>query len=456
MKKFVWLIAVYAAAQQPKIDLGIITGGERPTIAVPDFRGAGDAQAQMPLFNETLWRDLEDSGYLKMVSKSMYPSAIPQQPSDFVQPPAPAAAPARGRNQPAPPATGGGRWLSDWSGPPVNTKYLAFGYTAVTNGVLVLRGFLYDVTNPAGPQVLAQQYFGSVDATGARKVAHDFAADILKALGGQSLSGSHIYFTSDRTGHQEIWAMDYDGGNQRQLTNYKSITNGPTVSPDGQKIAFTSWRNINPGIFVFSVDPVRSLGFYNQSASVNSTPSFTPDGKQIVYASSAPTNKCCRIFIANLDGTGFRPLTSLNKIEVEPKVNPKGADILFVSGRSGPQQIYKMNMDGADVERITDGTGEASNPSWHPNGKTMAFSWTRGYSAGAWNVFIMDIASRRYDQLTHGEGKNENPSWSPSGTHLVFASTRGGKSQIYSMPANGGPARQLTTSGSNTKPVWGQ
>jgi TolB protein len=455
MKKFVWILAAYAAAQQPNISV-ILTGGERPTIAVPDFRGAGDAQRFMPAFNQTLWSDLEGSGFLKLVSKSMYPPAVPQQPSDFTQPTAPAAAPPRGKNQPAPPQTGGGRWLSDWSGPPVNTKYLAFGYTAAANGVLVLRGFLYDVTNPSGPQVLAQNYNASLDEGGARKVAHEFAADILKALGGQSIYGSHIYFTSDRSGSQEIWMMDPDGKNQRQITSFKFLSMGPSASPDGQKVAFTSYRNTNPGIFVFSVDPVRDLRFYNQRASVNTTPSFTPDGKQIVYASSAPNDKCCRIFIANVDGTGFRPLTSANKIEVEPKVNPKGGDILFVSGRSGPQQIYKMNMDGADVERITDGTGEASNPSWHPNGKAMAFAWTRGYAAGAWNVFVMDIASRSYIQLTHGEGKNENPSWSPSGTHLAFASTRTGKSQIYVMTADRSSIQPLTSQGSNTKPFWGK
>jgi TolB protein len=102
-----------------------------------------------------------------------------------------------------------------------------------------------------------------------------------------------------------------------------------------------------PAIFIFSVDPVRDLRYYNQGASVNQAGSFTPDGKQIVYASSAGTGRCCRIFAANLDGTGFRPISSSSTIEVEPKVNPKtGADVVFSSGRSGPQQVYRMSMDG--------------------------------------------------------------------------------------------------------------
>jgi TolB protein len=446
--------AVYLFAQT--VVLPPIEGGGRPVIAVPDLRGAGEAQAFMPAFNQTLWQDLNGAAVFKMVPKTMYPTTIPQQPSDFTQPAAPAA-PARGRgNQPAAPPSGGGRWLTDWSSPPVSANYLAFGYTAVQNGVLVLRGWLYDLRNTASPQVIGKNYLASVDEAGARKVAHEFAADILALFGQQSLAGTKIYFVSDRTGHKEIWAMDFDGKNQRQITRYNSISFGPAVSPDGTKIAFTSYARGNPGIFVFSVDPVRDLRFYNQGASVNSTPSFTPDGKQIVYSSSS--GRCCRLFIADLNGNGFRPISSLSSIDTEPKVNPKtGRDLVFASGRSGPEQLYRMNMDGADLERLTDGTGEAANPSWHPDGQVIAFAWTRGFAAGAWNIFLMDVASHKVmSQLTHGEGRNENPSWAPDGKHIVFASTRNGRSQIYSMLADGSQVQQLTTQGRNERPAWGK
>jgi TolB protein len=207
---------------------------------------------------------------------------------------------------------------------------------------------------------------------------------------------------------------------------------------------------------VFSVDPVRDLHFYNQGASVNETPSFTPDGKQVVYASSAG-GRCCRIFTANVDGTGFKPITSSTYIDVEPKVNPKtGSQIVFVSGRSGPQQIYIMNSDGGDIERLSEGTGEASNPAWHPGGQIIAFSWTRGFAAGKFNVFTMDVVSRRYVQLTHDEGRNENPSWAPDGVHLAFMSNRSGSAQIWTMLGDGSQPLLLTRQGINLSPVWGK
>jgi TolB protein len=451
------------AAQQNPVDIGVVRkSGELPSIAIPDFRGDGQAQGLMPVLNQTLWGDISGSAYFQMRSKSMYPKFIPQQPGDFTQPtpPAPPQRSRRGRRNPAEferPATGGGHWLTDWSGPPAQSDYLAFGYTAVQNGVLVLYGWLYDLHNPANPQVIAKRYPASVDENGARKVAHDFANDILALMGGQTLAGTHIYFVSSRTGHQEIWVMDYDGRNQRQITRYGSISIQPAVSPDGSRIAFTSWHGGNPGIVVFSVDPVRDLRFYNQHASVNSSPSFTPDGKQIIYSSSAPGDHCCRIFLANLDGSGFRPVTSSGSIDTEPKVNPKtGNEMAFISGRSGPPQMYRSNIDGTDIVRLTDGTGEVAGPSWNPNGQFLAFSWTRGFAAGAWNIFVMDVGSHNYTQLTHGEGRNENPSWGPDGKHIVFGSTRHGRSQIYSMLANGTQVQQLTTQGANDRPVWGK
>jgi TolB protein len=84
----------------------------------------------------------------------------------------------------------------------------------------------------------------------------------------------------------------------------------------------------------------------------------------------------------------------------------------------------------------------------------MAFAWTRGYSPGNWNIFIMDVATREYVQLTQGAGRNENPSWAPDGRHIVFSSNRGGSMQIWSMLADGTQLRQLTSAGVNEKPVW--
>src|SRR4051812_36013764 len=121
--------AVLLIAQQPTYNIGEVSKEGRPAIAIPDLRGAGEAQAFMAVFNQTLWSDVSGAGIFKMIPKTMYPTTVPQQPADFTQP-APAAEAPRGRKgaQMVQPQSGGGRWMTDWSGPPVSSNYLAFGY----------------------------------------------------------------------------------------------------------------------------------------------------------------------------------------------------------------------------------------------------------------------------------------------------------------------------------------
>jgi len=468
MKRIVWITGAAAvtlailAAQQTDFNAIISKRAGVPALAVPDFRGDGQSQSFMAVFNQTLWKDLETSGNFDMVPKSQYPLNVPQQLSDFRSAP-PAQNPSGRRSQAPPtPANGGGSFLTDWSAPPAHANYVAIGYAAVQNSLFVLRGWLVDLSipDPANAAALTKTYPEPLDEGGARKAAHEFACDILQKFGSTCLFGTHIYFVR-RSGSlkapvAEIWQMDPDGKNQKQITHFNALSDFPAISPDGSKLAFTSWVHGNPAIFVFSVDPVRDLRFYNQrGASVMGEPSFTPDGKQVVFQSSV--GGCCGIYIANVDGSGVHAVTASRAIDSEPKVNPKtGAEIAFSSGRSGPEQIYRMNIDGTDIERLSDGTGEASNPSWHPDGQFLAYAWTRGYMAGAFNIFIMNVATREYKQLTHGEGKNENPSWAPDGKHIVFMSDRTGRSQIWSMLADGTQQQQLTSEGSNLRPVWGK
>ena len=134
--------------------------------------------------------------------------------------------------------------------------------------------------------------------------------------------------------------------------------------------------------------------------------------------------------------------------DVSPAWNPKtGAQIAFVSGRTGLPQIYVMDSDGSNVQRVTD-TGYAVSPSWSPNGQFLLFSWIRRYGPGApggEDIYIMDVASHQWVQLTHDGGRNDFPSWAPDGRHIVFQSNRSGSEQIWTMLADGSQQRQLTT-----------
>jgi TolB protein len=447
---------------QENVDFrGTLIGKDRPVVAVPDFRATGDAQKYMDTFNTTLWEDLDSSGVLKLAGKGFYPLEIPQQPNDF---------------QPKP--AGIGASLKDWSGPPVGANNLVFGYAGVTGGQIQLLGWLYNLSQatPATAQVFQSRYVGDLSEAGARKIAHDFAADILKQFGVKSLAGSRIVFVSDRTGskkladgtllsNKEIWSMDYDGSNQRQLTRYGSTTKDPAVSPDGKMLAYITLPvSIRDGhsfagtwqIKLQSLESGRQQVYANYKSSVLETPEFTPDGQQLLF--STTIDKDPQICTSNLQGGDFHRISHVAAIEVSPRVNPKNPNqILFISGRSGHQQLWMMNANGGDQEMLTNGEGDVANPAWRDDGQFIAFVWTRGFERGQFNVFVMNMRDRSLVQLTHGNASvNENPWWAPDGLHIVFASTPpGGRAQIHIMLADGTHVSPpLTTQGNNTQPVW--
>jgi Periplasmic component of the Tol biopolymer transport system len=321
----------------------------------------------------------------------------------------------------------------------------------------VLFGWLYDVSQAAnlqGAQIFGKIYTGTLDEGGAVQVAHLYAADILARFGVKSLIGTRVVFASNRTGHKEIWTMNWDGTNQKPLTHFGTISAFPSVSPDGSKVAFTSWLRESPRIMVFSLVTNRELPFYNQRASMNCCLSFSPDGKHVIFSSTAAGGPA-QLYTANPDGSGLRRMASSGSIDTEPKINPKtGTDIVFVSGRGGGNpQVYLMS-EGGDAQRLTDGTGDATNPAWSPDGTKIAFAWTRGFEPGNFNIFIMDVVTRKLQQLTNNEGRNENPTWASDGAHIVYANKRGRDSQIWTMLADGTQKKQLTRVGSNTTPVW--
>jgi TolB protein len=439
------LCAVILRAQSQDDIVGRIVGGEQAKIAVPDLRGTGVNDGVMKVFNATLWSELSGSGALRMVEKNVYPLNVPQQPSDF---------------------KAGGPAMTDWSNPPARATHLAFGFAAVQNDQLVVRGWLFTLTqpDPARAQLLGKQYFGTLNADGARKTAREFAADILTSFGVKGLEGSKIYFVSDRTGQKEIWSMDHDGSNQRQITKYATITQSPVVSPDGKWLAYTTLDR-RPGAPIQSWDIViqstitgEKARFKNPDAPTNGWPEFAANGR-FFFASSG--TRYTEIYSSMMDGSDGRQLTHSRDFDYSPRANPKtSVDLVFISARSGKQQLWRMNADGGDVEMLTSGAGEVANPSWRPDGQTIAFAWTQGFELGGFNIFIMDIASRKPIQLTKDSGVNENPWWAPDGLHIVYSSKRGNSrataTQIYVMTADGQNGRKLTSEGNNMQPVWTQ
>lgn len=424
------LVSLQPAQGQGWLETGINRGAAKIRIAVPSFPVEGTDANLTSLtteFNQVLWNDLDNAGIFDMVSKSYYPLKTPADPGSVV--------------------------FADWTSSQAAAQMLVFGKTQEINGNLVVYAYLYDVQNPANPSVIAKRFVATLNEISTRDTAHTFANEIIQTLGGgiPGINLSQIAFVSKRTGHEEIWVMDYDGFNQHPITSYGSLCLTPRWAPKDTKLAFTSYASGNPEIAIYSFETHHLLPFVHYKG-LNTTPAWSPDGQKIAFCSSMSGDP--EVYVANPDGSDLQRLSYSPGVDISPVWNPKtGNEIAFVSDRSGSPQIYIMNSDGTNLRRLITGGGDASSPSWSPNGMFMAFSW-RVSDTGTYDIYIVEIATGRIVQLTHDVGRNEHPWWSPDGRHLVFESNRSGKKEVWTMLADGSNPKELSTIGENWNPSW--
>lgn len=421
------------ASAQDWFKTGTGLGVSKVRLAVPEFGSASpQVQPLEKLFHSVLWNDLDYSGILDMVSASFYPLQAPTQPAQLNP--------------------------TEWSQAPVMANMIAFGYLGMEGNNLAVYGYLFDVqSSPASP-VLQKVYRGMTTEADARRLAHQFADDIIAALGGgvPGIAQTHIAFVRS-TGDpnvSEVWEMDYDGANQHQLTHLRTNSLTPRWSPDGSRIAFTCFEPYqgvrSAQICLYSLLSSRMIAF-PRFRGTTATPAWSPDGKQLAFMSGESSSE---IFVSDVDGNHAHALTQTRAANVSPAWNPKtGQQIVFVSDRGGSPVLFMMNADGTNVQRIPQlPGGYVVDPAWSPNGQLLAFSLQR--PGGNFDLYVMDIASNQLVELTRDAGRNERPSWAPDGRHLVFASTRSGSWQIWSMLADGSEPRQLTFQGDNESPNW--
>jgi len=434
-----WLAALLAAllalpaAAQDWIKTGTGLGVEKIRMAAPDFKASNPDPRNAELvktFNDTLWSDLDNAGIFDMVSKSFYPVGPVGSPGDVN--------------------------FGAWNAPPPNAAMLVFGNLGAAANNLTVQGWLFDVKNTASPQVLGKQFTGAATSQAARTAAHKLADEIILRLGGgiNGIAETEIYYVSTRSGHKEIWGMDYDGANQHPITTLGSIALSPHVSPDGSRLAFSAFTGSGWEIRMFSFDLNRLVSF-PRFAGTNLSPAWSPEGGRIAFSSSRSGDP--EIYIVDQSGGNLRRITNSKGPDVSPVWNRKtGSEIAWVSGRTGLPQIYTMGADGTNVQQLTS-EGYAVSPAWSPNGQFLVFSWMRHYgpgAPGAQDLYIMDVVSKQWVQLTHEGGRNDFPAWSPDGRHVVFQSTRSGSLQLWTMLADGSNQKQLTNSATNSEPDW--
>lgn len=298
-----------------------------------------------------------------------------------------------------------------------------------------------------GRQILGKRYSGNVSET--RKMVLRFCAEVIYYLtGNKGIFNSRIAFVSTGSGKKEIYTCDFDGYNPTRLTYNDSISLFPSWSPDGQHIAYTSYKGGKPDIYIRNLADKRESVVSNEG--MNITPAFKPDRFELAATQSFSGDQ--EIYLLTGTGKMIKRLTNSRGSDVSPTWSPDGRKIAFVSNRTGGPQIYVLDLDTGNERRLTFEGKYNTQPSWSPRGDKIAYSSQVG---GFHQVFVIDADGQSPVQLTRNGGDSESPSWSPDGSLIVFNSTREGPSRLYIMTAFGTDQRRLLLlNGEQMNPKW--
>ena len=213
----------------------------------------------------------------------------------------------------------------------------------------------------------------------------------------------------------EIYLMNADGTNPINLTRTIERADGHSSwSPDGKQIAFTSAELLNEdtlansNIFVIDADGGNPRNITNHDA-LDQTPDWAPDGNRIVFSSSRDGN--WEIYVMNTDGTNPINLTNHPAKEGRPDWSPDGNRIAFTSDRDNNLEIYLMNADGTNPINLTQHPAEDDQSSWSPDGTRIAFE---SYRDENWEIYLMDADGANPINLTQHPAWDYSPSWGPA------------------------------------------
>jgi TolB protein len=313
----------------------------------------------------------------------------------------------------------------------------------IDNADFVVEARLIDTT---GAMQFGKRYRGVAGSL--PLMAHTLATDMVKAIYGQAgIFLSRITFASNRSGHWEIWLMDWDGQNQRQITTHNALSILPSWSPDNERMVYTSFARGTSDMYVINR---RGGGRVRvpTGLALNTSATFSPKSNDIAFVGSVNGNP--DIYVIKDDGSNLRRLTTSATIESTPEWSPNGRQISFTSGRSGTPQIYVMDAEGTNVRRISFEGDWNDDATWAPDGEQIAYT---SRVNGRFQIRIMNLITGQ-SRIIAGEGSNEQPTWSPDGRWIAFQSNRSGEWQIYRMRIDGNDPQQITTAGENKEPDW--
>ncbi len=337
-----------------------------------------------------------------------------------------------------------------WAG--TNASALIQGFVKANgDGNLTVGCYLYDV---ALESELTRTGF-IIEPRDWRRAAHKCADTIYSRLSGESpFFDSRIAYIAE-TGPKgnrvkQLAIMDSDGANHRFITNGQATALTPRFSPDYKSIMYLSFLDGNPRIYVYDIGTGKQR-LVTSSKNPTFAPRWSPDGQWVLYSMAIAGNTDIYKVSAAGGGTPVK-LTQSPGIDVGGSFSPDGSKIVFESDRSGSQQLYVMNADGSDQQRISFGGGRYATPEWSPRGDLIAFTKI----AGNFRIGVMSPGGGGERVLTDS-WQDEAPTWAPNGRVIQFFRTSQGSGQtsVWQVDLTGRNERRLPTPVDGSDPAWG-
>ena len=285
-----------------------------------------------------------------------------------------------------------------------------------------------------------------------RLTAHKIADVVYEKLAGEpgAFATRIAYVVRRPAKRYELHVADADGFSPQTILSSNEPIISPKWSPDGSRLAYVSFEQRKPVVYVQSIVTGQRQAVANFFGS-NSAPAWSPDGRRLAVVLSRDGGS--QINIINADGSG-QPvrLAASASIDTEPNFSPDGSAILFTSDRGGAPQIYRIPVSGGQPQRMTfDGSYNVS-ARYHPDGKSFTFIHR---CSGRFAVAVQDLTTRQVQVLSDG-GVDESPGFAPNGRMILYASVDGGRGILAAVSSDGRVKQRFTEdAGDIREPAWG-
>ncbi len=320
------------------------------------------------------------------------------------------------------------------------------GVYPIGGGRYEARFRLFDVPKQAQLGALAF----TLNAQQARATAHRIADFVYERLTGErGVFSTRIAYVVKTGARYQLQVADADGANDQTALASDEPILSPAWSADGNRLAYVSFENKKPVVYVHSLATGQRRAVANFRGS-NSAPAWSPDGSTLAVVLSREGGS--QLFLMGADGSNVRRLNSSQAIDTEPYFSRDGQIIYFTSDRGGSPQIYSIPVAGGSPQRVTFQGSYNVTPRVSPDGKSLVFVRR---DSGRFQVAIMDLATKQIQVLTD-TGRDESPSFAPNGRMILYATNTGGRGVLAAVSSDGRVKQRLSVqAGDVREPAWG-